>query len=292
VLVEKAGEIIPAVVAVLLEKRPDGSRPYAFPRECPVCHSAAARGEGEVVWRCPNPRCPEKVRRRIEHFAAKGSLDIDGLGEEMVALLLERGLIKSIPDIFRLKVEDLLPLKKSGEVWARNLIAGIDARRKADLWRVINGLGLPQVGSAAAKDLARSFRSLEALLGASAEELLRIEGFGEKTAAAVRAWLAEPANRELVSALQAAGLEPTPPAAASSALAGKTFVLTGTLPTLTREEAAAKIEAAGGKVSSSVSRKTHYVVAGEEAGSKLEKAKALGVQVIDEAEFLRMVAAT
>ena len=289
VLVEKAGEIIPAVVAVLLEKRPADSQPYAFPRECPVCRTPVTRAEAEVVWRCPNPLCPEKVRRRIEHFASKGGVDIEGLGEEMVALLLEKNLIRSVPDIFRLKVSDLLPLKKSGEVWANNLISGIEARRKADLWRVIHGLGIPQVGAAAAKDLARTFRSLDALLEAGEADLLRIDGFGEKTAAAVRAWFAEPANRELVRELQAAGVQPAAPAAASSALAGKTFVVTGTLPTLSREEATAKIETAGGKVSGSVSRKTHYLLAGEEAGSKLEKARALGVPVIDEAEFLRLV---
>lgn len=289
VLVEKAGEIIPAVVAVLIEKRPSDSQPYAFPRECPVCHTTAVRNEGEVVWRCPNPECPEKVRRRIEHFAAKGSVDIEGLGEEMVALLLERGLIRSIPDIYRLKLSDLLPLKKSGEVWAGNLIAAIAASRKADLWRAINGLGIPQVGAAAAKDLARTFRSLDALGGASEDELLRVGGFGAKTAAAVRGWFADPANRALVQDLQAAGMTPTPPAVASSALAGKTFVLTGTLPTLSREEATAKIEAAGGKVSGSVSKKTHYVVAGEEAGSKLEKARALGVAVLDEPGLLDLL---
>ena len=289
VLVEKAGEIIPAVVAVLLEKRPADSVPYVFPRTCPVCHTAAKRGEGEVVWRCPNPSCPEKVRRRIEHFAAKGSLDIEGLGEEMVALLLEQGLIHDVADIFRLRKEQILPLKKSGEIWAGNLIAGIEARRTADLWRVINGLGIPQVGSAAAKELARTFRSLEALLEATEDELLRVEGFGEKTALAVRAWLAEPTHRARVSELIAAGLTPTPPIAASSALAGKTFVLTGTLPTLTREEAGARIEAAGGKVSGSVSKKTHYVIAGEDAGSKLEKAKTLGVAVLDEAGLLQLL---
>ncbi|MDO8543283.1 MAG: NAD-dependent DNA ligase LigA [Opitutaceae bacterium] len=289
VLVEKAGEIIPAVVAVLLEKRSAGSQPYAFPRSCPVCHTAVTRAEGEVVWRCPNPLCPEKVRRRIEHFASKASVDIEGLGEEMVALLLEKELIRTIPDIFRLKVEDLLPLKKSGEVWARNLIDGIEARRTADLWRVINGLGIPQVGSAAAKDLARTFRSLDALAVATEADLLRVGGFGEKTAAAVRAWFAEPTNRKLIRELEMAGVTPTPPAAASSALSGKTFVLTGTLPTLSREGATAKIEAAGGKVSGSVSKKTHYVVAGEEAGSKLDKARSLGVEVLNEAQFLKLI---
>jgi len=289
VLVEKAGEIIPAVVAVLLEQRPAHSVPYKFPRACPVCHTEAKRGEGEVVWRCPNPSCPEKVRRRIEHFASKGSLDIEGLGEEMVALLLEEGLIHDVADIFRLRKEQILPLKKSGEVWAGNLIAGIEARRTADLWRVINGLGIPQVGSASAKELARTFRSLEALLDATEDELLRVEGFGEKTALAVRAWLAEPPHRARVNDLIATGLTPTPPIAASSALAGKTFVLTGTLPTLTREEAGARIEAVGGKVSSSVSKKTHYVIAGEDAGSKLEKAKAFGVAVLDEAALLQLL---
>jgi DNA ligase (NAD+) len=290
VLVEKAGEIIPAVVAVLPEKRPPESRPFEFPRACPVCHTPAVRGEGEVVWRCPNPRCPEKVRRRIEHFASKACVDIDGLGEEIVDLLLKRNLIASIADIFRLKRDDLLPLKKSGEVWADNLIGGIAARRAADLWRVIHGLGIPQAGAAAAKDLARAFGSLEALLAATPDQLLRVDGFGEKTALAVAGWLAEPVNQALVRDLLAAGLQPTAPAASGSTLAGKTFVLTGTLPTLSREEATQKIEAAGGKVSGSVSKKTHYVVAGEEAGSKLEKARALGVTVLDEAEFLRLLA--
>jgi len=289
VLVEKAGEIIPAVVAVLVEKRLPSSQPYVFPRSCPVCETVAVRGEGEVAWRCPNPLCPEKVRRRIGHFAGKGSLDIDGLGEEMVALLLEKKLIRGVPDIFRLRKEQLLPLKKSGEIWAQNLIDGIHASRKADLWRVIHGLGIPQVGAAAAKDLARTFRSLDALLNASAGELMRVDGFGDKTAAAVETWLADPENRALIQDLLAAGVEPTAPAAASSALAGKTFVLTGTLPTLSREEAGARIEAAGGKVSGSVSKKTHFVVAGEEAGSKLEKAKALGVPVLDEPGLLQLL---
>ncbi len=289
VLVEKAGEIIPAVVAVLVEKRPVDSRPYAFPRQCPVCQTEATRREGEVVWRCPNPLCPEKVRRRIAYFASKGCVDIEGLGEEMVDLLLSRNLIRSIPDLFRLGVADLLPLKKSGEVWATNLVHGIQERRSADLWRVINGLGIPQVGAAAAKDLARTFRSLPALAAASEGDLLRVEGFGEKTAQAVLAWFGEAENRALIEDLARAGLQPTPPAVASSALAGKTFVLTGTLPTLSREEATSRIEAAGGKVSGSVSKKTHFVVAGDEAGSKLEKARALGVTVLDEAGLVELL---
>ncbi len=291
VLVEKAGEIIPAVVQVLVEKRPPHCEAYVFPSECPVCGTPLVREEGGVKWMCPNPACPEKVRRKIEHFASKASLDIDGLGEEVVDLLLTRGLIKTIPDLFRLKVEDLLPLKKSGEVWATNLVNGIAARRTTDLWRVIHGLGIPQVGAASAKDLARRFRSLDALASASLNDLVQIEGFGEKTAEAVRTWFGDETNRALVAGLQAAGVVPTPPAeaAAGAVLAGKTVVLTGTLPTLTREQATEKIEAAGGKVSGSVSRKTHYVLAGEEAGSKLEKARTLGVPVLDEAEFLELI---
>ncbi|HEY9250231.1 MAG TPA: NAD-dependent DNA ligase LigA [Rariglobus sp.] len=291
VLVEKAGEIIPAVIEVVMAKRTPECVAYVFPTECPVCATKLVREEGGVKWMCPNPECPEKVRRKIEHFASKASLDIDGLGEEVVDLLLSRGLIKTIPDIFRLKVEDLLPLKKSGEVWAGNLINGIAARKTADLWRVIHGLGIPQVGAASAKDLARRFRSLDALAAASLNDLVQIEGFGEKTAEAVRTWFNDETNRALVADLQAAGLAPTPPVEgpAGGALAGKTVVLTGTLPTLTREQATEKIEAAGGKVSGSVSRKTHYVLAGEEAGSKLEKAKSLGVPVLDEAGFLELL---
>jgi len=291
VLVEKAGEIIPAVVSVILEKRPADSVPYVFPSECPACGSSLVREPGGVKWMCVNPACPEKVRRKIEHFASKASLDIDGLGEEIVDLLLTRGLIKTIPDLFRLKVEDLLPLKKSGELWATNLVNGIAARRTADLWRVIHGLGIPQVGAASAKDLARRFRSLEALAAASLNDLVQIDGFGEKTAEAVRTWFSDEANRALVADLIAVGVTPTAPAegAAGGALAGKTVVLTGTLPTLSREQATELIEAAGGKVSGSVSRKTHYVLAGEEAGSKLEKAKSLGVPVITEAEFMALL---
>jgi DNA ligase (NAD+) len=287
VLVEKAGEIIPAVIEVVMAKRTPECVAYVFPTECPVCATPLVREEGGVKWMCPNAACPEKVRRKIEHFASKASLDIDGLGEEVVDLLLTKGLIKTIPDIFRLKKEDLLPLKKSGEVWAGNLIKGIAARKTADLWRVIHGLGIPQVGAASAKDLARRFRSLDALASASLNDLVQIDGFGEKTAEAVRTWFGDEVNRVMVKDLQAAGVAPAPPAeaAAGAALAGKTVVLTGTLPTLSREQATEMIEAAGGKVSGSVSRKTHYVLAGEEAGSKLEKAKTLGVPVLDEAGF-------
>lgn len=246
VLIEKAGEIIPAVLSVLLEKRGPECHPYVFPRECPACHAAAVRTEEEVAWRCPNPECPEKQRRRLAHFASKACLDIDGLGSEIVDLLVSQGLVRGLPDLFRLRTEDLLPLKKSGELWAANLIAAIAARRQVELWRVLHGLGIPQVGAAAAKDLAARFRSLEALLAADENALLGVGGIGEKTAAAILAWLREPAHRSLLAELQASGLKPLPPPERTglSALSGKTLVLTGTLPTLSREEATALIEAA------------------------------------------------
>ena len=291
VFVEKAGEIIPAVVGVNTERRPKDSAPFLFPGKCPVCGTRIVQYEGEVALRCPNPDCPAQVRRRVQHFASKAGVDIEGLGEAMVDTLVEKGWVKSITDIYRLKRDDLLTLGKSVEKSTDNLLAAIDASKRVELWRFINGLGITHVGVAAAKDLALKFGSLEALAEAKRDDLLTIEGIGETMADAIITYFNEPKNRTLVSRLLTIGVAPIAPArpAGGSALAGKTFVLTGTLPTLTREAAAAKIEAAGGKVSGSVSRKTSYVLAGEETGSKLEKAKSLGVSVIDEAEFLRML---
>ncbi len=292
VYVEKAGEIIPAVVGVNLQRRPKDAAPYAFPGKCPVCATKVVQVEGEVALRCPNPDCPAQIRRRVQHFAAKGGVDIEGLGEAMVDTLVERGWVRSLADIYRLRRDDLLTLGKSVEKSTDNLLAAIAASKRAELWRFINGLGIPHVGAAAAKDLAAKFGSLEALAEAKREDLLTIEGIGDTMADAIIAHFNEPKNRALVSRLLGVGVAPAAPvrpAGGAAPLAGKTFVLTGTLPTLTREEATARIEAAGGHVSGSVSRKTGYVLAGDEAGSKLEKAKALGVPVIDEAEFRRML---
>lgn len=297
VFVEKAGEVIPAVVGVNLSKRTPECRPYVFPERCPVCDTPVVQTEGEVALRCPNYECPVQVRRRVQHFASKACVDIDGLGTAMVDLLVDKGWVKSIADIYRLRREDLLTLGKSVSKSTDNLLAAIESSKTAELWRFIHGLGITHVGTAAAKDLAGAFGSLEALSQARFEDFILekrsvIEGIGETMALAIIEHFNEPRNRTLVSELIQLGVRPSAPTkrAASSALfAGKVFVLTGTLPSLARDQATEMIEAAGGKVSGSVSKKTSYVLAGEEAGSKLDKARSLGVSVIDEAEFLRML---
>ena len=293
VLVEKAGEIIPAVLGVNLALRPADSEAFHFPENCPECATPVVKLPGEVAWRCPNLTCPAQVRRRIEHFASKQCMDIEGLGEAVVDQLVTRGLARTISDIYRLRHDDLVTLDKFGEKSAQNLAAGIRASKTAELWRLIHGLGIPGVGASSAKDLARHFRGVHALVAASEAELIALEGVGEKTARAIRAFFNEPANSILIDELRDLGVEPTPPVRATGAAAsleGRTFVLTGTLEGMTRDEAAARIEAAGGKVSGSVSKKTHYVVAGVEAGSKLEKAQKLGVPVLNEAQFLALLA--
>lgn len=298
VYVEKAGEIIPAVIGVNLARRAPECIAYTFPENCPACGTRAIRIEGEVALRCPNATCPVQVRRRVQHFASKGCVDIDGLGEAMVDTLVTRGWVKQIPDIFRLDRANLLTLGKSVAKSTDKLLAAIESRKTAELWRYIHGLGIPHIGAAAAKDLAAHFGSLDALVEAKWSDFIgakgesRIAGIGETVAAAVVSFFNEPQNRTLVSDLLSVGVAPARPqprASTSTALAGKTFVLTGTLPTLTREQATALIEAAGGKVSGSVSKKTSYVLAGEEAGSKLEKAQSLGVPVLDEAAFKALI---
>ncbi|HKB56672.1 MAG TPA: NAD-dependent DNA ligase LigA [Lacunisphaera sp.] len=297
VLVEKAGEIIPAVIEVNLKRRTPGCRVYKFPDKCPVCGTVVVQLEEEVAKRCPNLSCPAQVRRRLGHFVSKSCLDIDGLGSAMIDELVEKGWVKELPDLFKLKRENLLTLGKSVEKSTDNLLQAIESAKQVELWRLIHGLGIPHVGVSASKDLAAHFRDIEKLAAAKMEDFIAnkesvISGIGETMAAAITGFFTENRNRKLVADLLTVGVKPKAPAKAaggSTVFAGKTFVLTGTLPTLTRDEAAAKIETAGGKVSGSVSKKTHYVLAGAEAGAKLDKAKELSVPVIDEAEFLRML---
>lgn len=301
VIVEKAGEVIPAVVSVVLEARTGAETPFTFPTRCPECGGAIAKaaiGAGEsqaAAWRCANPECPAKLRGRIEHWCARGAMDIEGGGEVMATQLVAKGLVRDVADLYALDMAKLLTLERMGEKSAQNFLDGIQASKQRDLWRLIFGLGILHVGVGGAKSLARHFRSLEALAAAAAnpEELQRAEDVGGIIAASLSQWFAEPANQELLRRLREAGLKTTadlpPPSAHQSPATGKTFVLTGTLPTLSRERAAALIEAAGGKVSGSVSKKTHYVVAGDEAGSKLEKATTLGIPILDEAGLLALL---
>jgi DNA ligase (NAD+) len=300
VFVEKAGEVIPAVIGVDLGRRTPKCVPFKFPKKCPSCGTDVVQAEGEVALRCPNYDCPVQVRRRVRHFASKACVDIDGLGEAMVDVVVEKGWVRSIADIYHLKRADLLGLGKSVEKSTDNLLAAIEASKGADLWRFIHGLGIPHVGAAAAKDLASRFMSLEALseskfddyVGKGKESL--IAGIGKTMAEAIVDHFNQPINRTLVRDLGKAGVEPKAPAAVkrgTGPFLGKTFVLTGTLPSMTREEASARIEAAGGKVASSVSKKTSYVLAGSDAGSKLERARSLGVAVIGEDELVALIKA-
>jgi DNA ligase (NAD+) len=300
VYVEKAGEVIPAVIGVNLERRTPECVRYVFPGRCPACGTPVIQLEGEVALRCPNYGCPVQVRRRVRHFASKACVDIDGLGEAMVDEVVAKGWVSGPADIYRLRREDLLTLGKDVEKSTDNLLAAIAGSKRAELWRFIHGLGITHVGTAAAKDLAGRFGSLEALSEARMEDFIgekkasRIEGIGETIALAIMAHFNQPRNRTLVGELLALGVNPTAPvkkvANAAGPFAGKTFVLTGTLPSLTREAAAERIEEAGGRVSGSVSKKTSYVLAGADPGSKLAKAQSLEVPVIDEAAFLKLLA--
>jgi DNA ligase (NAD+) len=300
VIIEKAGEVIPAVVSVVMEKRPAQAKQFQFPKNCPECGSQVSKSPGAnadelgVVWRCSNPDCPAQVRGRIEHWCARGALDIEGAGEVLVAQLVSAGLVRDVADLYRLTVDEVAGLERMGTKSAQNFIDGIEQSKTRDLWRLIFGLGILHIGAGVAKTLARQFADLEDLQHASVDQLTRVEDIGEVIARSLVQWFGDTRNRALVDRLRKAGLNfKSSLASAKSSggpLAGKTLVLTGTLPTLTREEAAARIEACGGKVSGSVSKKTDYVVAGEEAGSKLDKAQKLGVPVIDEAELLRLCA--
>jgi DNA ligase (NAD+) len=251
-----------------------------------------AEGEQGVVWRCINPDCPAQVRGRIEHWCARGALDIEGGGEVLARQLVKSGLVRDVADLYSLKLSDLANLERMGEKSARNFLDGIEESKKRDLWRVLYGLGILHVGAGVAKALGRSFATLDEVFAASVDQLTECEDVGEVIAHSLVQWHGDKGNQKLIERLRKAGVnfksELYQPKAKAGPLAGKTFVLTGTLPNLKREEAAAKIEALGGKVSGSVSKKTDYVVAGEDAGSKLDKAQKLGVEIISEKDFLKI----
>ena len=293
VIIEKAGEIIPAVIEVVLAKRPKNSEAFALEKKCPECGTAASKAtEDDVVWRCANPDCPAQVRGRLEHFCARGAMDIEGGGEVLVKQIVERGLAYDVGELYKLKLEEVASLERMAEKSAQNFLDGLEASKQRDLWRLVFGLGILHVGAGVAKALCRHFRDLDELLHATEDQLVAVDDVGEVIAASVFRWFGDPVNRDLIEVLRKAGLNFESAiyqdAATAGPLAGKSLVLTGTLPTLKRHEAAARIEAAGGKVVGSVSKKTDYLVAGEAAGSKLAKAEKLSIPILNEAELLRL----
>jgi DNA ligase (NAD+) len=299
VQVERGGDVIPKVVKVVEDKEhPRGQRHFRMPERCPVCGTHVVKTEGEVDYRCVNANCPAKLRETILHFASRSVMNIEGMGEALVNQLVERGLVRNVADIYSLTKEDLLKLERMGDKSAQNVLDEIAHSRKLPLERVIFGLGIRFVGERTAQLLAEHFGSLDALLKAatlpdeeeSVAKLQEVEEVGPRIAVSIREFFAEPKNRELIERLRQAGLTFTGrKKERGTTLAGKTFVLTGTLPRLTREEAKRMIEDAGGKVSGSVSQKTDYVVAGADPGSKLDRARELGVQVIGEEALEKLI---
>jgi DNA ligase (NAD+) len=293
VLVKRAGEVIPQIVAPITEKRTGSEELYVPPEHCPICGTAVEQSPEEVAVYCPNGSCPAQIHRALVHFASQDAMDIRGLGERTAQQLLDAGLVRDVADLYLLNAELLLTLDGFAEISAKNLSAAIRATSDRPLSRVLYGLGIRHVGLHAARLLAREFGSMEALLETSEEQLAAVHGIGSTTAAALASYLAEPRNRAVIERLRGAGLPMTEPVerATHRPFHGKTFVVTGTLPTLSRKEVTAFIERSGGRVTGSVTRSTDYVVAGEEPGSKLERARELGVHVLGEAELLEMAAA-
>lgn len=293
VLVEKGGDIIPKVVKPILADRPDGLPAWAMPQACPSCGSALVRPEDEVVWRCENVSCPARLRRGLEHFASRRAMNIEGLGEALVDQLVSAGLVRDYADLYALTAEQVAGLERMGPKSAANLLAELDKSRGADLWRLLHGLGIRHVGEGGAKALASHFGSLDQVRAASVEALEGVSDVGPVVARSVKSFFDEPRNAALVNRLTVAGLNTTARSAAlegpRGSLAGLTFVITGTLETMTREEAVAAVERLGGKVTSSISRNTSRLVVGRDAGSKLARARALGITELEEPAFRALI---
>jgi DNA ligase (NAD+) len=291
VLVEKAGDIIPQVVRVVDPERPNRSPRWEMPKKCPRCESDLVRAEDEAVWRCENTSCPAKLQRGLEHFAARHAMNIEGLGESLIARLISDGLVANYADVYALTADRLARLERMGKKSAANLVDEIERSKRRDLWRLIYGLGIRHVGERGAQALAGAFGSIDAIIQASVEQLQSVPDIGPVVAAAVRGYFDEPENRRLMDKLAAAGLKMEGPitvgvaASPTGPLSGKTFVLTGTLESLSREDAQEAIQSRGGKVTGSVSKKTNFVIVGADPGSKLQKAETLGVSILDEAAF-------
>jgi len=304
VVVEKAGDVIPRVVGPVLSRRPESSQPWVMATTCPQCGSQLHKAEDEAVWRCENTSCPAKLQRGLEHFASRGAMNIEGLGESLIAQLIENGLVRDYADVYALTADQLANLtsasirgdgktitRRFGDKNAAKVVAQIDRSRQNELWRLLYGLGVRHIGERAAQVLARAFHSVDALCAATIEQLQSTQEIGPVLAESVRSWLDEPRNRELLDRLRAAGVRTEVPeserqvSASPGPLTGKTYVLTGTLESMSREEATAAIEGLGGKVTGSVSKKTTGVVVGSDPGSKADKARELNVPILDEAAF-------
>jgi DNA ligase (NAD+) len=308
VIVEKAGDVIPRVVGPVLSLRPGDSKPWVMPTDCPRCGSRLHRADDEVVWRCENTSCPARLQRGLEHFAARGAMNIEGLGESLVAQLIERQLVHDYAGIYALTPEQLASLtstslrddgreiqRRFGEKNAAKVVAQIERSKTHELWRLIYGLGIRHVGERAAQVLARAFWSIERLSGATFEQLQETPEIGPVLAGSVRRWLEEPSNQALIARLRSRGLRMEVPesarvaAPAAGRLKGRTYVITGTLSSMTREQAVSALERLGAKVAGSVSKKTTAVIVGEEAGTKAEKARVLGIELLNESGFLELL---
>jgi DNA ligase (NAD+) len=297
VLVEKGGDIIPKVLGPILEERPADSQPFVMPTACPFCESTLVRPEDEVIWRCENASCPARLRRGLLHFVSRRAMDIEGLGEALADTLVGGGLVRDYADLYSLQAEALAGLERMGKKSAANLVEQIDKSRKRELWRLLHGLGIRHVGEGGARALAAAFGRMAAIREAAVEALETVSDVGPVVARSVRAFFDEPRNAALVDRLAAAGVrmedehDGSKPAGPGP-LTGKTYVITGTLDAMSREAAGEALQALGAKVGSSVSKKTTAVIAGRDPGSKLDKAKAAGVTVLDEAGFLMLIMKT
>ena len=292
VRIRKAGDVIPEVIGVLEEKRTGTETPFHLPDHCPVCLSTTFKFVGEVAIRCSNPNCPAIQQEKINHFVSKNAMNIDGLGPAIVELLLTKGLIQDVADLYQLRGEELVSLERMGERSTTNLLTSIEASKNQGLARVLFGLGIRHVGAKAAKVIAQYYGDMAGILDGTIEEIQNLPDIGPKIAQSLVEWLKEEYNQKLIEKLKNAKVrltEDQKEMISETNISGKTFVLTGTLPTLKRSEAAQMIEERGGKVSGSVSKKTDYLVAGEEAGSKLEKARELNVSILNEVEFIELL---
>ena len=292
VFVQRAGDVIPEVVSVILDQRPEGTVPFRMPEVCPVCGAAVDRPEGEVIARCSGARCPAKLKASIRHFSSRRAMDIDGLGEKLVNQLVDKGLVRDVADLFALSAADLVPLERMAVKSAENLVAALAKAKERPFERVLFALGIRHVGEHVAKVLVNAFGTIEALSAAGEEALTQVHEIGPAVARSVALFLAQPANQEVIERLRGMGLRLAKAEAASARganLAGATFVLTGALEGMSRDEAQRLIEAHGGRVSGSVSKKTNYVVVGDSPGSKADKARSLGVTIVDQAGLMALL---